>query len=233
MVKGYLGSSMHVFLLHIPRLEFAAIIPKGEYATICLLGENIDRDLVRSFMEAPEVRACFPPDWQQPPDYCHCSPRINIRPAHQPFADGIVFVGDCGTTRLYKDGIGAAYRTAKAAAKTAVFHGISEKDFRRHYQPECAVLARDNNIGKFIFQVTRTIQSLKFLRRGLCRMVTSEQRNGGRHPRMSSILWNTFTGSAPYRDILLNALHPAFLLGFAWNIVAANLQAPKATIEGG
>jgi flavin-dependent dehydrogenase len=233
MVKSYLGSSMHVFLLHIPRLEFAAIIPKGEYATICLLGEDINKELVRSFMEAPEVRSCFPPGWQQSGDYCHCSPRINIRPAHKPFAKDIVFIGDCGTSRLYKDGIGAAYRTAKAAATTAIFHGTSKEDFRRHYQPVCDALTQDNNIGKFIFLVTRTIQNYKFLRRGLCRMVTSEQRNGGRRPRMSSILWNTFTGSAPYRDILLNALHPAFLLGFAWNIIAANLHEPKATVEGG
>jgi len=33
---------MHVFLLDIPRLEFAAIIPKGDYATVCLLGEDIE-----------------------------------------------------------------------------------------------------------------------------------------------------------------------------------------------
>ena len=40
-----LGSAMHVFLLNIPRLEFAAIIPKGDYVTMCLLGENIDSEV--------------------------------------------------------------------------------------------------------------------------------------------------------------------------------------------
>ncbi len=227
MVKRYLGSSMHVFLLNVPRLEFAAIIPKGEYATICLLGKDIDNDLVRSFMEAPEVRSCFPPGWQQTPDYCHCAPRINIRPAHKPFADGIVFIGDCGATRLYKDGIGAAYRTAKSAATTAVFQGITGEDFRRHYQPVCDAISRDNNIGKLIFAVTRTIQRYKFLRRGLCRMVTREQRDGRGRPRMSTILWNTFTGSAPYREILWSAMHPSFLFAFARDIVAANMPASR------
>lgn len=42
-----------------------------------------------------------------------------------PFGDRLVFIGDCGISRLYKDGIGAAYKTAKAAATTAVLHGIS------------------------------------------------------------------------------------------------------------
>ena len=53
---------MHVFLLDIPRLEFAAIIPKGDYVTVCLLGEDIDAELMRDFLNAPEVKGCFPPD---------------------------------------------------------------------------------------------------------------------------------------------------------------------------
>lgn len=228
MVKRCLGSSMHVFLLNVPRLEFAAIIPKGEYATVCLLGHEIDRELVQSFMDAPEVRACFPPGWQHPADYCHCSPKINVRPARQPFADGLVFIGDCGATRLYKDGIGAAYRTAKAAASTAVFHGITAEDFCKYYQPVCDAITQDNRLGKLIFLVTRIIQRYRFLRRGVCRMVNLEQSNRGGRPRMSTVLWNTFTGSAPYREILLSTFHPAFLLKFAWNIVAANLGSQRS-----
>ena len=38
---------MHVFLLDIPRLEIAALIPKGDYVTLAMLGEEIDDDLVR------------------------------------------------------------------------------------------------------------------------------------------------------------------------------------------
>ena len=60
---------------------------------------------------------------------------MNIRGVAEPYADRIVFVGDAGVSRLYKDGIGAAYRTAKAAARAAVFQGVSADDFRRHYQP--------------------------------------------------------------------------------------------------
>ena len=35
---------------------------------------------------------------------------------------------------------------------------------------------------------------------------------------MSSVLWNMFTGSAPYREIFLGTLHPAFLAGLVWNL---------------
>ncbi len=229
-VSRYLGSSMHVFLLNLPRLEFAAIIPKGDYATVCLLGENIDKAIVDSFLSAPEVQPCFPPGWQQSGDYCHCSPRISIRAAHKAFADRIVFIGDCGSTRLYKDGIGAAYRTAKAAAATALLHGIAAEDFERNYQPLCDAIAQDNNIGRFVFAITRMIQSSRFLRRGLLRMVGAEQKKGD--GRMSRILWNTFTGSATYRAILRDALHPAFLSAFAWNIFAANTPTRRGIRPG-
>jgi hypothetical protein len=133
----------------------------------------------------------------------------------------MVFIGDCGVTRLYKDGIGAAYRTAKAAATTAVFEGISAEDFRRYFWPACQAISTDNTIGKAIFSVTRQIQRSRLARRAVLRMCESEQGQEGRHRRMSMVLWDMFTGSAPYRDILMRALHPAFLLRFLWGLASS------------
>jgi flavin-dependent dehydrogenase len=206
-----LGSSMHVFLLDLPRLEFAAIIPKGDYVSVCLLGEDIDKELVRSFMEAPEVQGCFPEGWEWEEGSCGCAPRINVKGASQPFADRVVFIGDCGVTRLYKDGIGAAYRTAKAAATTAVFQGISAEDFKEHYWPACRSIETDNQIGQFIFLVTRIIQKQRIARRAVLRITADEQNKTSGQRRMSMVLWDMFTGSAPYKDIFIRTLHPAFL----------------------
>ena len=207
-----LGSSMHVFLLDIPRLEFAAIIPKGDYVSLCLLGEEIDKELVSAFMDTSEVRNCFPQDWDFENISCQCSPRINTQGATRPYADRIVFVGDIGVTRLYKDGIGAAYRTAKAAATTAVFQGISAQDFEKFYMPACKKIESDNAIGKLIFLVTRLIQRSRFARRAVLHMTEGEQLKAGDRRRMSTVLWDMFTGSAPYREILIRTLNPAFLL---------------------
>ncbi len=223
-IEEFFGDSMHVFLLNLPRLEFAAIIPKGEYATVCLLGEEIDGPLIKSFLESPTVRKCFPPDVPPVLPPCHCSPRINTYAAVQPFGDRIVFIGDSGVTRLFKDGIGAAYRTAKAAAETAAFHGVSAKCFQQHYWPICRQIDNDNRIGKAIFAWTRLIQKQPHDIRGILRMVSCEQREKGATPRMSMVLWDLFTGSAPYREIILRALHPAFLGGLLWNVLAANLR---------
>jgi flavin-dependent dehydrogenase len=188
-----LGNAMHVFLLNIPRLEFAAIIPKGDYASICLLGDE-------------------------------CAPRINVHGAPQPYADRIVFVGDCAVTRLYKDGIGAAYRAAKAAARTAVFEGISAQSFKEHYWPLCRKIARDNAVGKVTFGVTRIIQKLPFARRAVVRMTAAEQKRAGRRRRMSSVLWDLFTGSASYTEVFLRTLHPVFLVRLLGNLCISILR---------
>jgi len=204
------GNAMHVFLLDIPRLEFAAIIPKGDYASLCLLGEEIDKELLHSFLDAPEVRQCFPPGFELEKASCQCAPRISIKGAAKPFADRIVFIGDSGETRLYKDGIGAAFRTAKSAASTAVFQGVSAEDFKQHYLPTCRKISTDNTIGKVVFQVTSLIQKTQFARRAVLRMVSREQQAKRGLRRMSTVLWDTFTGSAPYKEILFRTFHPAF-----------------------
>lgn len=220
-IEQHLGSSMHVFLLDLPRLEFAALIPKGDFVTVCMLGQDIDEELVNTFLNSPEVRRCFP-GALVPASVCHCFPRINVRRAHKPFADRIAFIGDSGVTRLYKDGIGAAYRTSKAAAMTAALHGISQDAFARHYWPACRAIDRDNMIGRFVFVVCHLIQKLRFWRRAVLRMTSREQTKPGNKRRMSSVLWDVFTGSAPYREVLLRTFHPAFFCGLLWNMIAGN-----------
>jgi flavin-dependent dehydrogenase len=223
-----LGSSMHVFLLNIPRLEFAAIIPKGDYVTVCMLGDDIDNALVKAFLDAPEVRRCFPPEWQADGKSCQCMPHIAVRGADRPYADRFVFVGDCGVTRLYKDGIGAAYRTAKAAARTAVFEGVSAEAFRRQYGPICRKIEADNGMGRLAFVFTRVVQRARIARRTILRMTVDEQQRPGRLRRMSGILWDMFSGSAPYRDIFLRMLHPACAARFAWAFVQSVWPFPAA-----
>jgi flavin-dependent dehydrogenase len=212
----HFGSSMHMFLLDVPRLDCAAIIPKGDYLTVCLLGRDIDKDLIETFFGNPAVQECFPDGWAAAEGACHCAPKINIREANRPFMDRLVLLGDCGATRLYKDGIGAAYRMAKSAATTAVFSGIRAEDFERHHRPLYRAIARDNRFGLFIFAVVHRIKAWTPLLRGVMRMAEREQVGSGEAKRMSTVRWDMFTGSAPYREIFLRTLDPRFLGRFLW-----------------
>jgi len=222
VIRETFGPSMHVFLLDIPRLKFAAMIPKGDYVTLCLLGHDIDDDLMERFFSSPEVRNRFP-GAIIPEHACHCYPRINIRAANPAYGDRLVMIGDSGSTRLLKDGIGAAYRTAKAAAKTAVFHGVGAENFERHYAPLCRKINRDNQVGKFVFSVASLVQKARFARRAVLQMTANEQKQAVRPRRMSGVLWDLFSGSESYTNVFLRTLHPAYIGGLLWNLVVCNL----------
>ncbi len=235
VVQEYLGSSMHIFLLDIPGLKFAALIPKVEYVTISLMGEGIDKRLVERFMNTPEVRRCLP-DWVEwsykdktegVGQACFCGPKLNVGPAVKPYGNRVVMIGDCAVSRLYKDGIGAAYITAKASAVTALFFGICNDDFKDHYGPICQRIARDNVIGNLIFFVTVFYQKLQLLRGGMVRMVMEEKDREEDERRMSRVLWDTFTGSATYREIFFNSIHPVFVFRLFMATLRSFFSRPK------
>lgn len=218
-VEKTFGDSLHVFLLDIPRLDFAMIVPKGDYVSMCLLGKDIDENLLQAFLTAPAVRNCFHQGWLWDQPVCQCSPRVNIRGAIQPYGDRIVFIGDSGLTRLYKDGIGAGYRAAKSAAACAVLEGISSADFRHYYAPFCKGVEKDNSYGRMIFFVTHIIQQLRFARNALLISLADEQRSPEKSQRMSSVIWDTFTGSSSYQDVFRRILHPTVVIRFIWSLI--------------
>jgi flavin-dependent dehydrogenase len=226
-VSRYLGSAFHAFLLDIPGLDYAAIIPKGDYITVCLLSSQGDlhAGTMKAFLTHPSVKSILPPDLRLENFACACGPRINITGSKQPFGDRIVFIGDCGVSRLYKDGIGAAYRAAKAAARTALFQGVAAKDFEQYYLPVCQKMESDNRIGRWLFRIIRQINKIYFARRAVLRMVSSEQHGkAGAESGMSMIVWDMLTGGAPYKEVLLRTLRPIFLTRFLWSMAASLLS---------
>ncbi len=219
VIDEYFGNSMHVFLLNLPHIKFGALIPKGKYVTMVLLGDKIDSKIVDTFLESEPVKRCFPRNAEMRNlMHCQCFPTINIQGAKSAYGDRMILIGDSSSSKLYKNGIGAAYLTSKAAAKTAIFHGISEADFKKHYQKVCNKLDFDNAIGKFIFNVTTVIQKSSILKKGLFNTVLSEQSKVRYQRRLSAILWDTFTGSAPYADILQRGIDPRLTLSFMMNL---------------
>lgn len=218
-VRQRLGHVMHIFLLHLPGLMFAALTPKGHYATLVVLGEGADIDLAAALCRTPPMQKLLPPNWEIPVQPCHCQPHIYIGAAQNPFGDRVVLVGDAGVSRLYKDGIGAAFRTAKACAFTALTRGVSRAHFQRHYEPVLREMENDNRLGHLLFNTDGRLGWWPPLRRALLGTVTREQEGKGQPRRLSRALWNTFTGSATYTDILKDILHPQTVGRFVWEII--------------
>ncbi len=220
LVDKHFGNSMHVFLLNLHNIKFGALIPKGHYVTLVLLGNDINKEIASGFVNSEPVRKLFPPGIKlEDITPCKCFPSINVKGAKLAYDDRAVLVGDSASSKLYKNGVGAAFITGKAAANAAVFNGISASAFKKYYQPVCSELDSDNKLGKFIFAVTGIIQKSALLKKALLSMVIAEQKKESHKRRMSSVLWDTFTGSAAYKDIFIRCLNPLLLASLVWNII--------------
>lgn len=226
---------MHVFLVKIPHVNFVAIAPKAEYVSVILLGKGVNKESAKIFLNHPDVKKCFPENIDLSPKSCQCHPKVNIGIASPVFQDRLVMVGDAGVSRLFKDGLGAAYRTAKACATTAMIHGVSKHDFQKYYLPECKKLDIDNRIGKLVFLTVDLFKWIPALSRGMLQMVRREQNPDAESKVMSMVLWDTFTGSNTYRSIFMRCMHPGFLARLFWesakSLIPGNFKSDNVGIR--
>ncbi len=214
------GNSIHLFLIPDKGVKFAAMIPKGSYVTLCILGNAVNSKTVADFLEKPVAQALL-----KDIDYrleCRCLPKMNVGAPKIPFADRMVMCGDAGSTRLFKDGLGAAYLMGKAAAKTVVFHGVSREDFKQGYHPVYKSIITDNYYGRYLYTITDIYRKNGFLTRGMLNVVRTEQRRSGNDRILSSILWDMFTGNERYKAILPRALSVRMHLDL-WRTFAGQL----------
>ena len=91
------------------------------------------------------------------------------------------------------------------------FEGVSEAAFRDHFMPVCDSIRGDNRVGRVAFLLTRLAQRLKIARIAILIIVRDEQQHH-RTPRLSGVLWDIFSGSAPYKDIFRRMVHPALIV---------------------
>lgn len=205
------GNSIHLFLLPVKNIKFAALIPKNSYVALCMIGKKLNRNLMDEFLGHPKVSQLFP-EGKLEDLSCMCLPIMNIGATVKPVADRVVMIGDAGSTRLYKDGIGAAYFMAKSAAKTSVMHGVAEKDFKRYFMPDYKSLITDNRFGKFLFFVTDLFREYGFMTSAMLRVVKIESGDGiGERKILSSVLWDMFTGNERYKDVFFRAISPELI----------------------
>ncbi len=221
-VSKNFGSSIHFFLLPKPKnIKFAALIPKGIYVTLCILGKNIDQETVTELLNTPNAREILPYNLMNK-KFCKCFPKLSLNTAKGGFTDRIVFIGDAGSTRLFKDGIGASYIMGKAAAMTVILHGIGKNHFAEHYHPVYNRTRIDNLYGKFVYMITNAYKNLGPLTESMVNVVKKEQqKKNEKFPRLSSILWDTFTGNETYKNIFIRGTNIGMHAKLGWGCIKA------------
>jgi flavin-dependent dehydrogenase len=203
--RGSMDSTVHVYFEQPRDLIFGALIPKGQFANVSLLGSHFGRDSVDQFLAVPEVAEIVGND---PARMCGCRPHVAVAPARGYYADRFVAVGDACVTRLYKDGIGSAFVTAHAAAETALRHGISRTAFAAHYAPVCRAIANDNRFGQVVFGLVKHSKWNALFKRGLGHALKSESKEEPGARVIGQTLWALFTGDSTYEEIFRMMVMP-------------------------
>lgn len=212
-----MDSTIHIYFDQPRNLIFGALVPKREFVTVSLLGQRLDKDSLQEMIALPAVQQVM---GDQPPQMCGCRPRVAVGMAENFYGDHFVAVGDACVTRLYKDGIGSAFHTARGAAITALNHGVSQAAFRTHYAPLCRSIAEDNRFGRLVFALVAHSKRNSLFMRAVARSLEHEAREAVGRRVISQTLWSLFTGDADYREIATMLLHPRT----ASSLVRATLQ---------
>lgn len=205
---GLLDSSVHIFFDYPPGLIFGCLIPKGRYANISLLGHRMGSGAIEEFLHGHALDRLLIPGMSL---LCGCAPRVAVTPAQGYYADRMVVVGDAAVTRLYKDGIGAAFLTAQEAARTAVQRGISRRAFAAGYRPLCRRIAIDNAFGRLLFHAWRVVRGSPSVYQIWKRVIVSETALPQNRQIHARILWDMFTGDESYGKIVRLVSSPPYL----------------------
>jgi hypothetical protein len=153
---------------------------------------------------------------------CKCFPKLTLNAAEGGVANRMVVIGDAGSTRLFKDGIGASYIMGKAAATTSVLYGVGKEHFAEHYLPVYNKTKVDNMYGKFVYLTTNSYKNISLLTEAMVNVVKKEQQKRTEDfPILSSILWDTFTGNETYKNIFIRGANIGMHVKLSWEFIKA------------
>jgi flavin-dependent dehydrogenase len=191
-------------------LEHTALVPKGRFLTVAMLGKCIDqaelprdsRRIVHEFLTLPQIERILP-GIDGAPLACACAPRMNVTTARSPFGDRFAIVGDAVGARLNKDGLYSAHVTAKRLAQTVLQDGIGHHALAKGYGTTIRWLEADNRFGRIVFSLSRVAFTRPVVGRITYQAYATEckVRDEGRRP-LSGVLWKIASGTADYREVL-------------------------------
>ncbi|HEX9370754.1 MAG TPA: NAD(P)/FAD-dependent oxidoreductase [Roseiflexaceae bacterium] len=204
------GSYIHAFLPANRQIEFGAITPKGNHLAINIAGRAVDVNLMQAFLNDPVVRAVLPSlecaGRYDPNDLRFFKGYFPCSLARGYYGDRYVMVGDAaGLVRAFKGkGVTSAILTGIRAAHTILQVGISQAAFAHHYQ-----VANDDIISDLPYGHGIRLLTMLLARSGLFRAVLRAARQ---EPIARSALFDAVSAHAPYRQVLVQMLHPRAVL---------------------
>jgi len=214
--EEYLARQMHRELYFIEyalrhfALEHTALVPKGRFLTVAMIGKCIDEaslpqdspQLVHDFLTLPQIERILP-GLASAPIACACAPRMTVTTAKCPFGDRFAIIGDAVGSRLNKDGLFSAHVTASRLAQTVLHDGIDKQVLAKGYGKAIQWLAADNRFGRIVFGASRVAFTRPVLSRVTYQAFATEcKERDERNRPLSAVLWKIASGTADYREVL-------------------------------
>jgi flavin-dependent dehydrogenase len=205
------------------RIEMSSLIPKGRWMTVVLLGPSVDRAgpmdrqaIIKGFLALPHIKRLLPRNAEFRPA-CLCFPNMTTGRARGFVGDRVALIGDGVVSRLYKDGIYSAYKTAEALSDCLFRFGVDKVSLKKGYQPTVLRFDRDNLFGRIVFSLIRGTFSRPLLSRVAYQAVLTELKTKPKDKRrLTEVLWKIASGDDSYRQILAGMAHPAALWTILW-----------------
>src|ERR671938_455030 len=169
-------------------------------------GEDVDVVSTERLVRDSYMRDYLPPDWKLD---CHCHPRVALGAARLPYSERFVIVSDASDSRYLKNGVESALVTARLAVDCVINHGVTARDFEKHFWRRCnRVFGRDNIYGRMLFEIYDRIFPHPLLAPVYFAVLRSERKLKKPGALLSNALLAAFTGDQSYKRILMRAMNP-------------------------
>ena len=225
-----LHNMIHFFVLKQPDIRYVALIPKGEHVTVTAIGEDVDVVATERLLRDSYMRDYLPVDWKLD---CHCHPRVALGAARLPYSERFVIIGDASDSRYLKNGVESALVTARLAVDCVINHGVTARDFEKHFWRRCnRVFGRDNIYGRMLFEIYDRIFPHPVLAPVYFAVLRSERKLQRPGALLSNALLAAFTGDQSYKRILMRAFDPRLAARMAGRAGTLALERARTTIAG-
>ena len=190
-------------------LEHTALIPKGRFLTVAMIGKCIDKadlprdsqQIARDFLTLPQIDRILP-GIAAAPLACACAPRMTVTTATFPFGNRFAIIGDAVGSRLNKDGLYSAHATASRLAETVLHDGVDKQALARGYGRTVKWLRADNRFGRIVFAASRVAFTMPVVSRIMYQAFATEFKVRDERSRpLSAVLWKISSGTVDYREV--------------------------------
>lgn len=217
-LKKYLNREMYFIESGLGklRLEHIAMVPKGDYLTVTLVGPSIDRaslpgdagKIMSTFLSLRHIRMILPHiDLSNTPVACMCSPYMSVGVSQRPFGNRTAVIGDAAGAKLYKDGLYSAFVSARVLAETLIARGTDSKSLYQGYGRMMKWLEKDIRYGRLVFGAIRLAFSYPLLSRVVYQAFATEMKfKEMRRWPLGNIFRKIGTGTADYEKIFRELL---------------------------